>query len=414
MTNFDMTGWFEPAAANSALGSAWQHHREHDMSTFDNVAAAGGEHWGILARAVRQQPELLRRLPGCAGIHLIASTPSAGHAVDDRGRLLATEVAAELGTSFEWHGQTPQGLPLALAGLFIPTSAGENVTVTADNGWLKVRSPSGAAEFEVTGSTWQTLRSSLPVRNIPVVEGVRVCTAEPLYQISLPPTFELTEEADPVQLGCTEGALRLIGSVWPQLLDELRSAHVPIVPLVIRPPVTRRSFSNRMLPQALYASLIDPFELADLICHEYHHLKLFLVEEQHGLLTNPDLMLVSPFRADRRTADGVLHACYVFHQIARLFDHVFDRWRWSPRGLRRVASQYCAVERGLRALDEAGAQYTPFGRDFVTELAGRNSERLSILDRREPAAVAEARRAVGEHMRQAGSAHSQEAFYLVA
>jgi HEXXH motif-containing protein len=409
----DVTGWFEAAADDTGLASAWRDHVERDLSALERLATTGASHWVTLAAAVRRDPDVLRRLPGCAGIHLMSGTPDAGPPVDRRCRQLAAEAAAETGLGYEWHGTLAGDLLLYLVGVRVRTG-GEPVELTAQPGRLSVRCPSGTAEFEFAGAAWRTVGASLPVDEILAVGGLRVTPDEPLYRVALPPTFEIDDAPSAAKLGCAEGAMRLIRRVWPELHDELSTMRVPIIPLDIQPPVTRRSFSNRRLPNALYASLIDPFELADLVCHEYHHLKLFLAEERHGLLRNPDLLLVSPFRADRRTADGVLHACYVFHQIAALFDRIFTRWQPSTRGSRRIAAQYAAVENGLRVLAEAGADYTPFGRRFAAELSIRNAERLAMLEAGDQAAVHEARSAVREHLRQAGTPRSREAAYLVA
>jgi uncharacterized protein len=110
------------------------------------------------------------------------------------------------------------------------------------------------------------------------------------------------------------------------------------------------SFSDNAVPGALFVSimqvggLIDPYDLADSLIHEYRHQKLYLFERRHPT-TQPGSLVVSPWREDLRPASGLLHAIFVFVELRRFWEHVRDA---GPKRLNnRAMAQLEDTERNL-------------------------------------------------------------------
>lgn len=110
------------------------------------------------------------------------------------------------------------------------------------------------------------------------------------------------------------------------------------------------SFSDNSVPGALYVSishsrgLIDAYDLADSLIHEYRHQKLYLFERRHPT-TQPSSLVVSPWREDLRPASGLLHAIFVFVELRRFWEHVRDHG--PSRLYNRAMAQLNDTERNL-------------------------------------------------------------------
>lgn len=147
-------------------------------------------------------------------------------------------------------------------------------------------------------------------------------------------------------------ALAIIETWRPALASELR-AICSAVQFVRDPsahPDKIVSFSDDSVPGALFVSitsgsgLIDPYDLADSLVHEYRHQKLYLLERRHPT-TQPGALVVSPWREDLRPASGLLHAIFVFVELRRFWEHVRDH---GPERLNnRAIAQLEDTERNL-------------------------------------------------------------------
>ena len=136
------------------------------------------------------------------------------------------------------------------------------------------------------------------------------------------------------------------------------------------------SFSDDSVPGALYVSiaqgdrLIDPYDLADSLVHEYRHQKLYLFERRHPT-TAAGALVVSPWRDDPRPVSGLLHAAFVFVELRRFWEHVRDE---GPRRLHnRAVAQLEDTERNLaQAFDTLRAcKLTASGRRLADVLESR-------------------------------------------
>lgn len=207
-------------------------------------------------------------------------------------------------------------------------------------------------------------------------------------------------------------AIGLLRAAAPGMQAEMVDEGIRIVPLSPRPGLVRQSCSFRTAPGLVFLNLHDPLEILDLLCHEYHHLKLFRVQAEAPLMDRPEVPVVAPWRADRRTAEGLLHGTYVFFMCALLLDAVFTRFPPSDRGvLRHVLFRVC-VESGRVELRAADPGLTPFGHRLVDEMAERNDAVLDALSVTAPDALAWSRRTVADHMARAGGPERSEPWFL--
>jgi HEXXH motif-containing protein len=81
------------------------------------------------------------------------------------------------------------------------------------------------------------------------------------------------------------------------------------------------SFSEPAIPFSAFISVprqetdAGPLRVAEALLHEAMHLQLTLIESMVPLVTNSERTYFSPWRNEYRTAQGVLHALYVFRVI---------------------------------------------------------------------------------------------------
>ncbi len=173
-------------------------------------------------------------------------------------------------------------------------------------------------------------------------------------------------------------AMEIIERWRPAVAKELRSicAAVQFVRDPSAHPDKIVSFSDNSVPGALFVSivqgsgLIDPYDLADSLVHEYRHQKLYLFERSHPT-TSPGALVVSPWREDLRPASGLLHAIFVFVELRRFWEHVRDK---GPSRLNnRAVAQLEDTERNLADAFATlrDCQLTPAGRALADILEAR-------------------------------------------
>lgn len=175
-------------------------------------------------------------------------------------------------------------------------------------------------------------------------------------------------------------ALALIDAWRPAVARELRRICSAVQ--FVRDPTAHPdkivSFSDDSVPGALYVSivqgegLIDPYDLADSLLHEYRHQKLYLFERRHPTTLQGSLV-VSPWREDLRPVSGLLHAAFVFVELGRFWMHV--REHGPARLHNRATAQLEDTERNLTEAFQTlrGCELTAAGRELarVLEEQGR-------------------------------------------
>ncbi|WLQ16502.1 cyclophane-forming radical SAM/SPASM peptide maturase YhhB [Hahella aquimaris] len=141
--------------------------------------------------------------------------------------------------------------------------------------------------------------------------------------------FERTETALDAEL-VFYNAIEIIEKWRPALLNEINSIckSVQFVRDPSADPNKIVSFSDNSVPGALYVSvvqggkLIDAYDLADSIIHEYRHQKLYLLEKQYQIVENSDNKVPSPWREDMRPPSGLFHAIFVFVELRRFWTYI--------------------------------------------------------------------------------------------
>lgn len=173
-------------------------------------------------------------------------------------------------------------------------------------------------------------------------------------------------------------ALAIIEDWRPALARELR-AICSAVQFVRDPsahPDKIVSFSDDSVPGALFVSivqgngLIDAYDLADSLVHEYRHQKLYLFERRYPT-TKPSALVVSPWREDLRPVSGLLHAVFVFVELRRFWEHVRDAG--PPRLHNRAVAQLEDTERNLAEAFATlrGCELTKAGQALASLLESR-------------------------------------------
>jgi hypothetical protein len=167
-------------------------------------------------------------------------------------------------------------------------------------------------------------------------------------------------------------------------------------------PLRAGSFTNHShsdLPGAAVVSIVhQPFELADSLIHEFHHDRLFFLEERGPFFADPsaaasDGHWYSPWRDDLRPLHGVLHGLYVFVPVCRFWLRV-HRAGDAEEAVRAYAGSQAA--RTALQLSLAASQlgrragFTEFGRRAFAEMKAsvsrmRREVREAGLDPRRPA-----------------------------
>jgi HEXXH motif-containing protein len=137
---------------------------------------------------------------------------------------------------------------------------------------------------------------------------------------------------------------------------------------------TNVSFSE--LPGAMLLSVVDhPLVMADRIIHEFHHNRLFHIEDCGSLFdssspTGEDFY--SPWRNDRRPLKGILHGLYVFIAVGRFWREVYLQGGFERQDESLVADQLFRIGRQLTlARDELSqnACFTPPGQGLFAQLS---------------------------------------------
>lgn len=246
-----------------------------------------------------------------------------------------------------------------------------------------------------------------------VVSGVSVEGGFLRYGANLPPSADVLDRSiSAEEKEHLEVAVGLLRAAAPGLYDELRAEKVRLIALRPRSGMLRQSCSFRSAPGLIFVNLSDPLEVLDLVCHEYHHLKLFRVQETASLMHRPEVPVRAPWRADQRTSEGLLHGTYVFYMCAWLLEMLFRTFSPSQRGRMRLVVFRACIEAGLAELEQAEPELSPLGRSLVDAMHTGNEVAIAELEAASPTAVGWARTAVGDHMARVGRGKGREPWFL--
>lgn len=140
------------------------------------------------------------------------------------------------------------------------------------------------------------------------------------------------------------------------------------------------SFSDNVVPGALYVSvtqraeLIDAYDLADSLLHEYRHQKLYLLERIAPTVEPTNRKVVSPWRQDLRPPSGLFHAIFVFVELRRFWKHVLslNLDRLNARAGNQLRETNARLSEAFLTL--AGCPLTATGRSLAAVLEAASRE----------------------------------------
>jgi HEXXH motif-containing protein len=354
----------------------------------------------------------------CGGLHLVGRAGIDEQELERGCGMLAAELAAIRGATLEFDIGVTDVVSLPASGLLVRLPRAERVELRSSPFRLLIRSGADEANLCLSADGRLAMAGAsagVRIAAMPIAAGIRIVQYWPTARAVLPTIRQTpsiyTPDLTPLQLRSIEQASWLLKEAAPGIRAEMDQMGVRLVPLFTAPGA-RESFSVRELPDVIYCSLPNAFELADLICHEFLHLKLFLLEEAHPLLSGTAPLVASPWRSDLRPTRGLLHGICVFEMIATVFDRVFDRFRPSSRGERRRLIWRTCVHLGCASLNEAGVTLSSFGAEIIGAVRERNARELQSLRAKHPFLAADIGAAVGDHLRRAGTANRTEPWYL--
>jgi HEXXH motif-containing protein len=358
----------------------------------------------------------LAAVPGCAGLHLPSSHPLR----DFMLWIFTIELAAIAGCSLSLDIVDRDTLVFPLSGLRVQNLDGRHsgVCCASADGTIQIQWGTAPAAYLQWDAELRAFRSNtateLLVGHPEAIRGIRL-DSYAVYDFGLAGSQARTRK--PSTLANKERqtinmALRLLEVASPETLSEIRGTRTNITALITRPDLVRQSYSVEAVPRVIYCATRTAFDLADVVCHEYHHLKLFLIEEEHQLLRNPTVAAVAPWRRDMRTARGVLHGLYVFYTLATIFGHLFDIFPPSNIGLRKLLMWRTAVDVGVTCLRKADWQPTPLGADLLDAIEGGNREQLDRITSQNATTANRVRALVSEHVARVSGSDEADPFYV--
>jgi HEXXH motif-containing protein len=190
--------------------------------------------------------------------------------------------------------------------------------------------------------------------------------------------FFKTEEI--LELGVATRALeglKLLGAVQtvlPTVCGLIRSLHL----IDSADDEVDVSFSEPTLPFSAFVSVPGPtavsgnFRVAEALLHEAMHLQLTLVEAIVPLVTSTERAYFSPWRNEHRTAQGVLHALYVFQVIDAFWCEASRESQMFLPARNHASTRRATIARQVREIREfrSCTELTSEGVAFVDRMLG--------------------------------------------
>jgi HEXXH motif-containing protein len=323
-----------------------------------------------VAAALRQSfefmPDVLEQAPGCAGVHLGEQALLRPYVLDEF-KLFVAETVALVGGEFSTDGGPAASVYFPSRGTLASRIDGsaQCFNVTARSGEIAIKWSGQSVSARVSHDAHRPrdihASAGVIVENSPRIDFVRVESRSALMSAALPSSVRAQPED---YCGSLDATLQLARSVAPHLFEQLRILLTCVIPL--ERPCKQSGVSGsdaHRLPGVLYASLSDALENLVLLCHEFCHLQLSMLQESVPLLEHPSRTLRVPWRSDTSTAESVLHSAYVFLGAADLVDRASAKGHSLVEGTRRIAWwRICTREaimrlRGSNALSAQGLAF---------------------------------------------------------
>ncbi len=376
------TCWPQPPGSSTDLAAALWAQRQHAR------ALALSEAWqprlsGWWQRYLQTLYRLLAEMP--PELIVAAFRPAVASLALDPERRELDPVGTALGVIRFLVGG-PNTRPLALV---IPAEAFGTAgrlyfphlhTVLESQGPLAVEADFYQVRFTWTDGSGATLPAAPPdedpggasrgLTRLATVAGWRVLNgtpdlAQPLAEL---PTSPL-DHADPSQLDALANGARLLQRVWP---EAALAAHRYLDSVLLQPVPEQgyvTSVSLGRLQGTLVASMRDPIQVADALCHEGSHTRLGLFLHHDSLIEDDGAPIhPSPWRKDLRPLKGLLNGVHAFVNVCELYRRLAEAEPTLAVYLLEIRE--AQRQRVLAAWSylEPRMQPTPLGQELAREL----------------------------------------------
>ncbi|MBO2450953.1 FxsB family radical SAM/SPASM domain protein [Actinomadura barringtoniae] len=346
-----LTGLRDPQLS---IGMALAAEVAKELDHTDEEAAEG---WALLCALDRERPDVVRELLAAPYVQEWAvrclRPPSGADRRLDRSHLggLAAAAAARAGVAAELPIRAREGW------LHVPTVGALQVTAARD-GTHVVRI--GETGVSARGGAWHPVRrATSPLLDVAIedLDPFRDCHDHPIAGRQTAP------ELDDWQRSLAE-AMALLHRELPAYAGLITRELGTVVPLRPSGRSRRLSSTARRAFGAVALAPADADVLAELLVHEFQHVKLNLLMDVHALCVPQGSALMEvPWRPDPRPVEGALHGTYAFFGVAEL---------WRARPGPEAEAKFCRyrdwVAKGLRELS-ASNEMTGAGETFVAGLA---------------------------------------------
>lgn len=191
------------------------------------------------------------------------------------------------------------------------------------------------------------------------------------------PMLDIDKGYQQKHLSLVAETLGLIAEYLPECYHHITSI---LKRIAIKPAssgdYTNISYSD--LPGTFVASIYEnPYEMADTFIHEFHHDRLFFLEEQGSFFdhdkqdTLSDFSYYSPWRDDLRPLHGIYHALYVHIPVCWFWDNVLEK-RTAPELILEYANERLIryiymLKLGIEEI-KCHAYLTDYGQDIFEQI----------------------------------------------
>ncbi|UVH55169.1 FxsB family radical SAM/SPASM domain protein [Variovorax paradoxus] len=330
-------------------------HYSHDMGQFECAETSMEAVASLWANAISNQSIGLRR-----ALHWLEGSSS------DSGEPAAAKVLLDSPSTIDLLAQRPGAIAWSNAMLAIdagrPVSAVDGSPLGRDAGY----------------ANWMLARLQESSEQSPEVHGDDAWLRRPFGNAIHFEGQEILPAAEPL----LHEALEILHAWRPAVAQELRRICRAVQ--FIRDPAADPdkivSFSDNAVPGALYVSvtqrakLVDAYDLADSLLHEYRHQKLYLLERVAPVVESTSRKVVSPWRQDLRPPSGLFHAVFVFVELRRFWKHVrsLNVDRLNTRAENQLMDTDARLSEAFLTL--AGCPLTATGRSLVAVLEAAAQE----------------------------------------
>lgn len=412
--------WCRPGASWALIGAAQDHHRRRADATdvsrwYESLPPAASS---ALREATEADPAFLAAAPGCGGVHLTRGDAGPEPNLREEVLLLAAEAALTTGRALEIALEPRRAVYLPITGVTIECADGAPRPVHVHVGGREAtvgfmgtgRVVISSEDLSRCGAESRCRR--LQVAHDRVIHGIRLSLGGETVRVGTPPVFLLAPTVTRDQGTVLSRSLEIVATAAPDTALEMSRLITCVSPLEAPAPRAQFSSCTRQLPGIVYAALLEPLEVIGFLCHEYHHFKLFLLQDLMPLMERPQVQLPAPWRPDIRPADGVLHGSYVLFANAQLLSLIFQRYRPTERGRRRLAVWALCAEIGLTLLRRADVGLSRLGDLLVQTMLQLNAPIVKQAREDQDDFVLVVADAIGNHLSAAGTTFATQPWYL--